>query len=87
MSRVGEISDVDSKSGVKMMKGLLVVELFSKSCFVDVVVACGYCRVSILAGVLVSLAGSHRCMPGILSLLKVSVTNRKVCSHPLSLIV
>jgi hypothetical protein len=39
MSRVGEIRDEESKSGVKMMRGLLVVELFSKSCFVDVVVA------------------------------------------------
>jgi hypothetical protein len=39
MSWVDEIKDEDSKSGVKMMKGLLVVELFSKSYFVDVVVA------------------------------------------------
>jgi hypothetical protein len=39
MSRVGERWGEDSESGVKMMKGLLVVELFSKSCFVDVVVA------------------------------------------------
>jgi hypothetical protein len=38
MSRVGEIRDVDSKSGVRMINGLLVVELFSKRCFVDVVV-------------------------------------------------
>jgi hypothetical protein len=38
MSWVDEIKDEDSKSGVKMMKSLLVVELFSKSCFVDVVV-------------------------------------------------
>jgi hypothetical protein len=40
-SRVGDIKAEDSESGVKMMKGLLVVELFSKGCFVDVVVACG----------------------------------------------
>jgi hypothetical protein len=39
MSSVVEIKDEDSKSGVKMIKGLLVVKLFSKSCFVDVVVA------------------------------------------------
>jgi hypothetical protein len=39
MSRIGEIGSEDSESGVKMMKDLLVVELFSKSSFVDVVVA------------------------------------------------
>jgi hypothetical protein len=39
MSRVGERRDEDSKSGVKVMRGLLVVKLFLKSCFVDVVVA------------------------------------------------
>jgi hypothetical protein len=38
MSRVGEIRDEDCESGVKMMKGLLVVRLFSKGCFVDVIV-------------------------------------------------
>ena len=38
MSKVGRIKDEESESGVKMMRGLLVVELFSKSCFVDVVV-------------------------------------------------
>jgi hypothetical protein len=47
ISRIGEINDEDSKSGVEKMKGLLVVELFSKSCFVDVVVAsygCAFAR-------------------------------------------
>jgi hypothetical protein len=39
MSRLGEIMDEESASGVKMMRGLLVVELFSKSCFVNVVAA------------------------------------------------
>jgi hypothetical protein len=38
MSRVGEMKDEDSESGVKMMNGLLVVEIYSKGCFVDVVV-------------------------------------------------
>ena len=38
MSKVGRIRDEESESGVKMMKGLLVVELFSKGCFVDVIV-------------------------------------------------
>jgi hypothetical protein len=44
MSRVGEIRDQESKSGLRMRKGLLVAELFSKNYFVDVVVAsgCGY---------------------------------------------
>jgi hypothetical protein len=39
MSKVGRIRDEESESGVRMMRGLLVVELFSKSYFVDVVVA------------------------------------------------
>jgi hypothetical protein len=38
MHRVGEIRDEESKSGVRMMKGLLVVELCAKKSFVDVVV-------------------------------------------------
>ena len=38
MSKVGGIRDEESESGVRMMRGLLVVELFSKSYFVDVVV-------------------------------------------------
>jgi hypothetical protein len=41
-SRLGEIRNVDSESGVKILKGLLVVKLFLESCFVDVVVNVSY---------------------------------------------
>jgi hypothetical protein len=55
MSRVGEIKDEDSESGVKMMKGLLVVELFSKSCFLDVVVTLVFFLVFSFARVLTDI--------------------------------